>query len=244
MTNAAINPVERRQHHRYDVDCRVTARTSDAAFEARTVDMSEGGLCLEHTGGTPLEHGQEIVLELHVPEQEMPERITGRVRWSGRRSEAGSKFGIEFFGGMRGRAVKVLAALAVGFVPLAANAADSVPSFDPNADIVLDAEGGERPDELQVQTAFEETFGEIDVCVEKARKGKTLPGDAHLAVLLSPKGEKPLGVNADLAKDLKKNKKLNDCIRVAASHAHYPSYDGPPVVVTFDFELDPGFVEE
>ena len=29
----------------------------------------------------------------------------------------------------------------------------------------------------------------------------------------------------------------------AVARADYPSYDGPPVVVEFDFELDPGFEE-
>jgi len=245
MQSAARQPEERRQFERFDVDVHVTARVQGCTVEGRTIDMSEGGLCLEGGDLAGLAQGSRVELEMSVPGEAEPTRLEGRVQWSGRRSERGSRCGIEFFGGMRGRAVKVLAVLVASLAPLAANAADSVPSFDPSADMSLDGyEGGERPDEQIVQTAFEETFAEIDVCVEKARKSKRLPGDAHLSVLLDPKGEKPLGVNAELAKPLTKNKKLNDCLRGAAAHAHYPSYDGPPVVVDFEFELDPGFADE
>ena len=246
-TNIPLDSQERRQYDRYDVNARVRAFRGDQSVDCAAVDMSEGGICLSYgeTGG--LRDGETVELELDSPELDAPARLSGTVRWSRGEGKA-RRCGVEFLAGMRGHAVKVLAALAVTAAPLAAQAAESVPSFDPQADVNLDGyEGGERPDEIAVQSAFEETFGEIDICVEKARKAKKLeqlPGDAKLKVLLSPKGEKPMGVNAELAQPLSKNKKLNDCLRVAASHGHYPSYDGPPVVVDFEFELDPGYYEE
>lgn len=243
MEAAAHTPEERRQFERYDVDVLVTAHADGRTIEARSVDMSEGGMCLQTRDALP--EGTRVQLEMAVPGTDVPARLEGKICWSRPRGSQATRCGVEFFGGMRNRAVKVLAVSVVTMAPLAANAADSVPSFDPQADMNLDGyEGGKRPDEIQVQSAFEQTFGEIDVCVEKARKSKPLPGDAHLSVLLDPEGERPLGVNAELAKPLTKNKKLNDCLRLAAAHAHYPSYDGPPVVVDFEFELDPGFVEE
>jgi hypothetical protein len=123
----------------------------------------------------------------------------------------------------------------------------AVPEFDPNADVVLDMQaGGERPDDYAVLQAFEQQFDEFDLCVESSKNGKDkqLPGDVDVQVLLDPKGERPLGINATLPGKTQKDKNLRECLRTAIAAADYPSYNGVPVVVEFSFELDPGYTIE
>jgi hypothetical protein len=127
-----------------------------------------------------------------------------------------------------------------------------VATFDPNADIVLDLDkyGSERPDEYRVQQAFFDRFGALDECVwaEKDRRGseKQLKGDVSMSIKLNPESARPFAVNATMPKKFKKNQKLSDCLREAGASSEFPTYDGPPVVVDFEFELDPGsdWVEE
>jgi len=59
-------------------------------------------------------------------------------------------------------------------------------------------------------------------------------------VLLDPNGSTPLGGNAKLPPETGAKKRLRKCLRSVAAAANYPAYDGPPVVVEFSFELDPG----
>ena len=125
----------------------------------------------------------------------------------------------------------------------------NVATFDPNADIALDldAYGSERPNEYEIQQRFFDSFEAMDACVwsEKERTGKTeeqLPGDVQMAVKLNPKQSRPFGVNATLPDAVAKSTKLNECLREAAAGVAYPTYDGPPVVVNFEFELDAGSV--
>jgi len=132
---------------------------------------------------------------------------------------------------------------------MTAFAATTVPEFDPNADVTLDMEGGsERPDEYLVMQAFEQQFSAFDRCVEAAKNGADvrLPGDVDVEVLLNPKGNRPLGVNAELSDQLEQQQPLRECLRRAVADAKYPGYQGPPIVVDFSFELDPGsvYVEE
>jgi hypothetical protein len=125
----------------------------------------------------------------------------------------------------------------------------NVAEFDPNADITLDLDkyGSDRPDQYQIQQAFFAQFSALDECVwaEKDRRGSEdqLLGDVSMAVKLNPEG-RPFGVNASMPEGYEKSTKLKDCLREAAANADYPKYDGPPVVVDFEFELDPGYVEE
>lgn len=125
----------------------------------------------------------------------------------------------------------------------------NVADFDPNGDfnLDLDAYGSERPDEYAVQQAFFGQFEALDACVwtEKERRSSEdqLPGDAVMAVMLNPKEARPLGVNATMPEALAKASKLTDCLREATAAAPYPTYDGPPVVVEFEFEVDPGSYE-
>ncbi len=122
----------------------------------------------------------------------------------------------------------------------------SISTFDPEGDVTLDldAYGSERPDDYQVQDAFYATFEEMDKCVAKERKRlgdeeMVLEGDASMEIKLNPKKSKPLGINAEIPDDY--SDKLSDCLREAAAKGEYPTYDGPPVVAEFEFELDPGY---
>lgn len=121
----------------------------------------------------------------------------------------------------------------------------SIASFDPSEDIAFDLEayGSDRPDQYEIEQAFATRYSAFDGCVaaEKKRTGKDdqLAGDVSMAIKLDPKSHKPFAVNAELAEG-SGSKKLNDCLRDAAAAATYPKYDGPPVVVKFSFELDPG----
>lgn len=136
--------------------------------------------------------------------------------------------------------------------PAAPNAVTAnVAEFDPNAAVELDLNGGsERPDDYAVQEAFFGQFAALDECVwaEKDRRKSEdqLPGDVTLQVKLNPAGNTPYGVNAEMPERLAKATKLQTCLREAAAEAPYPSYDGPPVVVDFVTEVDPGseWVEE
>jgi hypothetical protein len=64
-----------------------------------------------------------------------------------------------------------------------------------------------------------------------------------MSIKMNPKSAKPFAVNAEMPEGVD-SKKLNDCLRDAAAAAAYPKYDGPPVVVKFSFELDPGSTEQ
>lgn len=123
--------------------------------------------------------------------------------------------------------------------------AEIAPTFDPNAPIVLDHDGSQMPDEVAVMAAFDTRNAAIDQCVAKVRRGtRTVAGSADLEVLLDPDGQRPLGVNAYLSKDAPKRPSLKECLRAETSRAPFPAYDGPPMVVAFSFELDPGTFEE
>jgi hypothetical protein len=139
----------------------------------------------------------------------------------------------------------------IAATPAISSGTADVPEFDPNAPVNLDKyEGSEWPDENEVTAAFESQYGAFDHCVaaEKERTGKTarLEGEAGMAVLLSPAGKRPMGVNSNVPKKHQRRAELVRCLRNATASAHYPHYDGPPLVVEFEFEIDPGeeWVEE
>jgi len=230
---------DRRLHDRRPVAVavRVHGGTGTEAL-CQTRDVSVGGLCLAvPKEGPNWAIGDTIGLEVHVPGR-TPAHVEAEVRWI-----AGTLFGVMF----RTGAVAALAAFltALGGTMTAFAATSTVPEFDPNADVVLDMEGGsERPDEYLVLQAFERQFSAFDRCVEAAKQGEDvrLPGEVEVEVLLNPKGNRPLGVNAQLSSQLKQQQQLRDCLRTAVAEAKYPAYEGPPVVVDFSFELDPGTV--
>lgn len=125
----------------------------------------------------------------------------------------------------------------------------AVADFDPtNQDftINLDKWGSERPDDYDIELAFNQTFDGMDACVAdyKQKKGikpeKQLQGDLEVAVRLNPAKGPPLGVNAKLPKRYEKHDALKECIRTAVAGAPYPKYDGPPIVAEFYTQLDAG----
>jgi hypothetical protein len=126
-----------------------------------------------------------------------------------------------------------------------------IAEFDPNAVLELNmgdggGGGGQRPDEYQMELAFNQSFGAIDECViaHKDKKGmaahKQLKGDLEIAVKLNPSKSRPLGVNATLPKRYAKATELSDCLREAVASVPFPTYDGPPIVVEFSTQLDAG----
>ena len=163
-----------------------------------------------------------------------------------------------------------------------------VPTFDPDADIVLTGGGGTRPDEYHLVRVFGCQHDFLDRCVnaEKAQMAANLPaaddsanatgaaaatpeatdaslapnkktpaddpaaridtlrGDVEVAVLLNPEGQPPLGVNVALPEPYSERATLTECIQRATASAPYPTYDGPPFVVHFTFDLDPGYDDE
>jgi hypothetical protein len=139
----------------------------------------------------------------------------------------------------------------LALVGMPAVAADSSvpPDFDPDAPIVVDMRkyGSEQPDPHKLEEAFSKQYGALDACVaeEKQRTGKKtqLLGEAMTAVLLNPAGGRPRAVHAALPQKYAKRKKLIDCMRGATAGAPFPAYDGPPAIASFEFEIDPGYIE-
>lgn len=152
--------------------------------------------------------------------------------------------------------VAAVGVLATGFNPLAQldgkkegkgrTVTASISNFDPNEDVNMDfAWGTERPDDYAVQQAFSQSFAAMDECVKAEKESRgikletQLQGTVSMQVKLNPGGA-PFGINAQLPKKYAKDQGLNDCLREAAASAPYPKYDGPPYVVNFEFDLDPG----
>jgi hypothetical protein len=124
----------------------------------------------------------------------------------------------------------------------------NIAEFDPNADISLDMDkfGSERPDEYAVQQAFFAAFDGIGGCVaaehERRKTEKEFDGDVSVAVKLNPEKARPFGVNATLPSGFENATKLKDCMREEVAKVEFPTYDGPPVVVEIEFELEPEWV--
>jgi hypothetical protein len=238
----AVIPDNRRASERFPVVLPVQATTGPALLRGTTSNMSSGGACLELEDTAP-EIGSAVKLAFAVPGRPEPIEVEAEVRWTA--GETRRRCGIMFRQGHQRLLAAIVGGL-IGAASMTASANTRVPTFDPNADTVMDLDaGGERPDKQQVLDAFSQQYDAIDQCVMNSKPSPDgqLEGDAHVAVLLNPKGATPLGVNAQLPEDIAKNAKLRECLRSAVARADYPSYDGPPVVVEFDFELDPGFEE-
>lgn len=234
----------RRTSERFDVVLPIHACDGELQAKGSSANLSEGGACLELDGLTP-EVGSAITVKFAVPGGKSID-VEAQVRWAkpGKRSLCGVMF--------RKGHQRLIAALVAGVLGgTAANASaaatTTVPTFDPNADTVMDmGAGGERPDQQRVLEAFSQRYDAIDACVSetKGARARTLDGEAHVEVLLNPQGATPLGVNTNLPKGMTSNRTLRECLRAAVATADYPSYDGPPIVVEFDFQLDPGYEEE
>lgn len=229
----SIDEDERRAHQRVPVALAAKVHDNSGSQAVATHDLSASGACI--AVDIPLEVGSVVDVDVDLPDQDSPARVQAEVRWA-RKGRAGVVFRSGAVGAIAAFVGTMLAA------PTAEAAKTAVPTFDPNADVVLDMKaGGERPDEFQLTQAFEQQYSSFDECVAEAKKNpnQTLPGDVDVEVLLNPKGHEPLGINAKLPNKVDK-RSLRECLRGAVAAADYPSYDGPPVVVTFSFELDPG----
>lgn len=238
--NGFPNGPERRAHERLPLRLSITERGDEGEYVGTSEDLSVGGAKVVWTEERELSIGDRIEVAVDLPGRSEPLVAEAEVRWRGGKSVCGIQFGR--------RAQAALAAFfagACGLSAATASAAATVPTFDPNADFVVEDTGPERPDEYQVQEAFFSQNEDLDRCVERATSNRatSLEGDATVEILLNPKGDRPLGVNADLPPALAKHASFKECLRRAVAAAPYPSYDGPPVVVALSFELDPGFDE-
>lgn len=247
MEAALQDAINRRTSHRFDIVLPIVAGTGPDARAGVSANLSEGGALLELHGASP-KIGEAIDVAFATPTGETVE-VEAEVRWLVPGDK--SKVGVMFRRGHQ-KLVALLVAGVLGGAAGTANAATAtnVPTFDPNADVVMDMDaGGERPDSHSVTQAFSRQYDAIDACVVdfKGSRDQTLQGEARVEILLNPKGARPLGVNTTLpgAKPgiSKHDRQLHECLRDAVATADYPSYDGPPVVVEFEFELDPGFEE-
>lgn len=235
---------ERRERPRIARALRAWGWLRGAKHAMETLDVGSGGACLRVGREGNLRVGDKLRLALSLDERAAPVEVDAEVRWTGR-----EKVGVQF----RGRLPAALAACLAAWLGAgeAQGADELVPEFNPNATTQLDmTAGGKRPDEYQVLAAFEQQYEALDACVADAKSRKRissqLPGDVEMSVLLNPKGKRPLGVNATLPKVVAKDRPLRDCLRAAVAKAPYPTYDGPPVVVELNFQLDAGevYVEE
>jgi hypothetical protein len=239
------DPSNRRTSERFELRLPVQADAGGRTITGASTNFSSGGACIELEGTQPA-IGDPITLRFAVPGAREEIAVDAEVRWTS--PGAKPKCGIMFRAGHQ----RLIAAVVAGVIGAASGTASAaatttVPTFDPQQDVVMDMDSGsERPDQQVVLEAFSRRYDAIDACVVDSRSGKSrkqIEGEAHVAVLLNPKGATPLGVNADLPESAHKDRGLRECLRAAAAGAEYPSYDGPPIVVEFDFELDPGYEE-
>lgn len=244
MLQPLPDPSNRRSSERFEMRMPVQADANGRSCTGASTNFSSGGACIELEGAQPA-IGDAITVRFAVPG--LPEQIEvdAEVRWTTPGEQP--KLGIQFRAGHQ-RLLALLVAGVIGAASSTASAAatTTVPTFDPAADSVMDMDsGGERPDQQRVLEAFSKRYDAIDACVvdSRGKSEKQMGGEARVAVLLNPKGATPLGVNADLPEPIIKDRRLRECLRAAAANAEYPSYDGPPIVVEFNFELDPGFEE-
>lgn len=157
----------------------------------------------------------------------------------------------------RSRLSSFLSALAAGLLTVSfvspSYAAPKIPEIDHSRPVDLNKyDGGERPDDQEVLDAFSAQMDALAKCVEDAKaranmgQDDRMEGGALMTIQLNPEGERPLAVSGTLPDKVKKDKRLRECLRVATWKGDYPAYDGPPIEVDFEFELDPGYdwVEE
>lgn len=211
-----------------------TVGTSRLSFTSE--DLSVGGAKLVGEGSLPV--GEQVDVSVALPGRSAPLSAKAEVRWS-----RGRAVGIRF-GRVARAALAAFFASVVGLSAASASAnAAAVPTFDPNASTELQSDGAERPDEFVLLGAFEQQRAQMDRCVEQAKASddEQLVGTATMEVLLNPAGKRPLGINGKVSDDAPSDPGLMECLRAATAAAPYPGYDGPPVVVEFDFEIDAGF---
>lgn len=225
-----LESANRRTHERLDLKVAVTQQ---GAVAGHSEDLSVGGAKIRWCDPSVAKVGDTIEVAVALPGR-APLRAEAEVRWRGDARTCGVAFDK--------RTQAVLAsffAAMCGLTSATASAAAAVPTFDPDADVVIEDTGSERPDEHTIELAFKKQNDALNACVTLAGQAGA-KGDAKLEVLLNPQGDRPLGINATLPDGLQNNTDFRECVRGATAAAPFPSYDGPPVVVDLDFELDPG----
>lgn len=232
--------LDRREHERFPLQVAIQATHGASTLSFTSEDLSVGGAKIvpraASEGSLPV--GEDVEVTVALPGQSAPLAAKAKVRWS-----RGGAIGIQF-GRAAQAALAAFFASVVGLSGATANATTAaVPTFDPNATTELTAEGGERPDEFVLLGAFERQRAQMDRCVEQSKDGEDikLEGTATMEVLLNPAGKRPLGINGKVSDDAPKDTGLMECLRAATASAPYPGYDGPPVIVEFDFEIDAGY---
>lgn len=200
----------------------------------RSEDLSVGGAKLCFDDATPIQVGSRIEVQVDLPGSETPLQATAEVRWRG----AAGACGVAFDRKAQAVLSAFFAAMCTLSTATAMAATTSVPTFDPNATVEIKDTGGERPDEHTVEGAFKTQNDALDRCVKQAKGAAK--GKAKVEVLLNPNGNRPLGINAMLPPKLRKNAEFRECVRGATAAAPFPAYDGPPVIVDLDFQIDPG----
>ena len=232
---------ERRAFERLNMKLSMQAAAGSGVVAGRSEDISVGGAKIVFDDDHDLTVGEEIEVSVDLPGRREPLRTRAEVRWRG----GGRSVGVSF-----GKTAQVaLAAFFAGLCGLSsatASANTTVPTFDPNATVELTQDGSERPDEHVLERAFKKQNRALDQCVAQAKEGadEVLQGNAQMEVLLNPDGSRPLGINAKVPDELG-DQSFRECLRAATAAAPFPAYDGPPVVVEFDFQIDAGYdVEE
>lgn len=144
---------------------------------------------------------------------------------------------------------RLLVGLLVGLYAVPVMADVRVPDFNPNEPIFVDKRfyGKALPDPQMMEKVFSTQYDQLDACIAE-HKGRTgqraqLLGDALSSVILNPKGGMPDAVHTEIPEEYARHKALVDCLRIATASADWPAYDGAPAIVSFEFELDPDFIE-
>lgn len=225
--------INRRVHARHALCLEVRARNAHGTVNGRSEDFSVGGAKVYFDETAALTVGEHVEMQVALPGSAQPLKARAELRWRGGKGA----WGVAFDRKTQAVLTAFFAAMC-GLTSGTATAATAVPTFDPNADVVLEDTGGERPDEYTIEAAFKAQNDALDQCAKQVEGAKK--GNAKVEVLLNPKGNRPLGVNAQLPSGLRNNTALRECVRAATAAAAFPAYDGPPVVVDLDFKIDPG----
>lgn len=101
--------VEKRAHDRYDVELDVSVTRDGTELEARSINLSRGGLLLHAPIDPALKIGERIRISFVVPDLDKPLACDGAVRWTSRVDPA--VVGVQFASGLRAKEVWALGRL-------------------------------------------------------------------------------------------------------------------------------------
>ena len=101
--------VEKRAHDRYDVELEVSIVRGGDELDARSINLSRGGLLLHAPMQPALRIGDRVRVSFSVPDLEAPIGCDAAVRWTSRVDPA--VVGVQFSSGMRAKEVWALGRL-------------------------------------------------------------------------------------------------------------------------------------